>query len=87
MAKKAGPQEGEYRGKVLMQDVFHADLVMSMRLLQKAEISLEAVLALPLFHLLLHARNVAAKLEAFTISKPDIVVGFAFHEIDAFGFE
>ena len=60
---------------------------MPVRLLQKAKVPLKPVLALPLFDLRLHARNVSAELEALAVAEPDVVVGVAFEKVYAFGFE
>lgn len=60
---------------------------MTMRLLQEGQVSLEPILAFPFLDLGLHPRNIGAELELFAIAEPDVVVGLALDEPDAFGFE
>ena len=58
-----------------------------MRLLQKLQISLEAILAFPLLDFVLHACQITAHFKALAVVRPHIVVRLAFEELDAFGFQ
>lgn len=58
-----------------------------MRLSQPLQIPLKALLPLPFLNLPLHDTHVRAQLEAFSISKPEIVVWIAFEKLHTFGFE
>lgn len=60
---------------------------MPMRLSQPFQVPLESILPFPLLNLPLHNRRVGTKLEALAISKPEIVIWFAFEELYTFGFE
>lgn len=60
---------------------------MSMRFLQEGEIPLEPVFAFPFFDFALHAGEVGGEFEGVAVVEPDPVVGLAFEEVDAFGFE
>jgi len=62
-------------------------LVVVMRLLQKRQITHEPILALPPLDLLFHHSHVRGHLELLAIAEPDVVVGVAFDEMHALGFE
>ena len=85
MRQKARTQQRQQRCEVLMQHMHHACFIVPVGLLPEAQIPLEAVLALPFLDLDFHARQIAAELEALAVPEPDIVVGLAFQELDAFG--
>lgn len=67
--------------------MIHAQLIMRMRLPKVLQISLVSLLSLPLLNLLLHDGEVTRELELLAIAEPDVVVWFAFQELDALGFE
>ena len=85
--QEARPQHREERAEVLAEDVDDADLIVPMGLLQKAEIALKSVLALPLLDLELHPREIGRQLNRLAVGEPDLVVGLAFQEFHAFGLE
>jgi hypothetical protein len=58
-----------------------------MRLSKPCQVPLKALLPLPFLNLPLHDRRVGAKLKALSIPKPEVVIGLAFEEFDALGFE
>ena len=58
---------------------------MSMCLLEVAQVPLEPILPLPPLDRVLHARNISRQLEALAIAEPDVVVGFTFEQLNAFG--
>lgn len=60
---------------------------MLMRFLEEGQVSRVSILALPLFNLALHARQICREPEPFAIAEPDVVVGVAFDKFDAFTFE
>ncbi len=63
----------------------HARFVVPVGLLHEAQIPLEPIFTLPFLDLDLHARQVAAELEALAVAEPDVVVWLAFQELNAFG--
>ena len=60
---------------------------MPVRLLQEAQVSVEAILAFPFLHLPLHTGRIGRQLKRLAITKPEVVVGLAFQEFDSFGLE
>lgn len=58
-----------------------------MRLSKPLQIPLKPLLPLPLLNLPLHNTCIRAQLKALPIPEPEVIVGFAFEQLDAFGFE
>jgi hypothetical protein len=58
-----------------------------MRLSKPLQIPLEPLFPFPLLNLPLHNARVRAKLKALSIPKPEIIIRFAFEELDALGFK
>lgn len=55
-----------------------------MRLVEECQISLKAIFAFPFLNLCLHCRKIRGKLEVLAIAEPDVVVGSALYNINAF---
>jgi len=85
--QKAWPKQIENRREVLMQHFPRTDLVMPMRLSKPLQIPLKPLLPLPLLNLSLHNTCIRAQLKALPIAKPEVIIWFAFEQLDAFGFE
>lgn len=58
-----------------------------MRFSKPLEIPLKPLLPLPLLNLPLHHTRVRTQLKSLPIPEPEVVIWFAFEELDAFGFE
>lgn len=65
----------------------HRQLVVPVALLQKRQVPLVAILPLPALDLVLHSREIRAEAHALAVAEPDVVVGVAFEQLDALGFE
>jgi len=84
MLEEAPSQHGEDAREVAQQHIRSTELVMFMSLLEESQVAREAILALPLFDLIFHGSHVGRHPELFSIAEPDVVVGVAFHQMDAF---
>ena len=60
---------------------------MAVRFLEERQVAFEAGFALAFFDGGLHAREVGGEFEGLAVGEPDVVVGFAFLEMDVFGRE
>lgn len=60
---------------------------MLMRLVEECQVSLEPILAFPLLNLRFHCRKIRGELKVLAIAKPNIVIGSALYDIDAFSQE
>ena len=73
--------------EILTEHMRDARFIVYMRLLHPRQIPVEPVFALPFLNGVLHSSHIGGELKAFTVSKPYVVVWFAFHESNAFGFK
>lgn len=62
----------------------NAKFIVLMRLVEECQISLKPIFAFPFLNLRLHCRKVRGELEVLAIAEPDVVVGGALHNINAF---
>ena len=85
--QKRRSRHRENRRKILLQHMRNTQFIMPMRLLQESQISLEAILALPFLDLPLHSGRIGGEFEGLAVAEPDVVVGLAFEEFNALGFE
>ena len=87
MPEKSRPHHRPQRREIPLQDLRHADFVMAVRFLEERQVAFEAGFALALFDGGFHAREVGGEFEGLAVGEPDVVVGFAFLEMDVFGRE
>ncbi len=87
MAEERWPGHRQERRVVFFKHMGYTELIMPMGLLKKAQIPLEAIFAFPLLDFIFHTGDVGGQLEGLAIAEPEIVVGLAFHQLHAFGFE
>lgn len=87
MPQKRRASHGEQRGEVSTKNMCDAEFIVTMGFLKKAEVPLKPVLALPFFNFLLHPRQIGGELKRLAITKPQIVIRFAFHQLHPFRFQ
>ena len=87
MFEKGRASHGQQGGEIPSKDMRNAKFIMPMGLLKKAEVSLKAILPLPFLNLRLHPSQIGRELKGVTITKPQIVIRFTFHQLHPFLFQ